>query len=489
MVFGQLEQQRVIAGLERRALQYRRHGERRDHAGEVQREQHQPLQVERPHRAHRDEGADQQRIDGQPRRAGHQRRDQDGGHAVADVGDRARGHDARHGAGEARQQRDEGPARQPDAAHHPVEQVGGARQVAAFLESQDEQEQKQDLWQEHQHAARAGDHAVHQQAAQRALRQHDEQPLARARHAGIDQLHRQRCPAEHGLEHCEQQRRQHREAGDRMQHHGIEPCQGALAGRLAVADDVEDAAGLALRVDDLGGRRVAVGQSAARRWLLLALQFLDQRVRPAGGHGDRLDHRQAELRLQCAGIETVATRSRDVAHVEGHHQRQAQRAQLEHQPQVESQVGGVQHADHDFGWRLASQPAEHRIARDRLVERGGRQAVGAGQVEDSIAPAARPAEAAFLALDRYAGVVGHLLVTAGEAIEKRRLAAVGDADQREPEFGRRSLSVHVRSRGCASPGPRRLRAAAARTGCGRAARPSGPRPARCCRPPRGVRPE
>ena len=45
----------------------------------------------------------------------------------------------------------------PDAAHQPVEQEGRARQVAAVLQQQDEEEQDQDLRQEHQHAADAGD--------------------------------------------------------------------------------------------------------------------------------------------------------------------------------------------------------------------------------------------------------------------------------------------------------------------------------------------
>ena len=58
----------------------------------------------------------------------------------------------------------------PTDAHHAVEQEGGARQVAGILEHQDEEEQDQDLRQEHQHAAGAGDHAVDQQAAQQARR-------------------------------------------------------------------------------------------------------------------------------------------------------------------------------------------------------------------------------------------------------------------------------------------------------------------------------
>ena len=58
----------------------------------------------------------------------------------------------------------------PTPAHQVVQQERGARQVARIFEQQDEEEEDQDLRQEHQHAAGAGDHAVHQQAAQRARR-------------------------------------------------------------------------------------------------------------------------------------------------------------------------------------------------------------------------------------------------------------------------------------------------------------------------------
>ena len=69
----------------------------------------------------------------------------------------------------------------PTRAHEPVEQEGGARQVAGILEREDEEEQDQDLRQEHQHAAGAGDDAVDQQAAQRAGRHTCCEPAAERR--------------------------------------------------------------------------------------------------------------------------------------------------------------------------------------------------------------------------------------------------------------------------------------------------------------------
>ena len=131
VVLGQLQQQRVVASLcsavrfSTQATGHRRRRCRRRTARTAP-----ALQVERADGPRRDEGADQQRVHRQPRRAGHQRRDHDGRQPVAQVRDGARRHDAGHGAGEARQQRDERAARQADAAHQAVEQEGGARQVA-----------------------------------------------------------------------------------------------------------------------------------------------------------------------------------------------------------------------------------------------------------------------------------------------------------------------------------------------------------------------
>ena len=132
-------------------LDHERHAERADDAGGVEAEHHQALQAEAaPDLRVGDEGRDDQGVDRDPRRAGHQRRDQDGGQPVALVVDHPRRHDAGDRAGEARQQRDEGAAVQAGAAHDAVHQERGARHVAEVFQQQDEEEQDQDLRQEHQ---------------------------------------------------------------------------------------------------------------------------------------------------------------------------------------------------------------------------------------------------------------------------------------------------------------------------------------------------
>jgi hypothetical protein len=208
----QLHHQRAHRAGAAEVLEQPCHGHGAEQSNGIEREHHQTLQAEAGQLALRHEGGDQQRVDRQARRAGHQRRQRHGHPAVARVGDGARGQDAGNRAGVARQQRDEAAPRQAQTAHQAVQQVGRARQVAAVLQHQDEGEQDQDLRQEDQHAADAGHHAVDQQAAQPALAglfaELRAEPLTHPGRAGLDPAHRRLGPGEDGLEDQEQQRRE-----------------------------------------------------------------------------------------------------------------------------------------------------------------------------------------------------------------------------------------------------------------------------------------
>ncbi len=391
-----------------------------------------PCRLNGPTGLRRDERGDHERIDGQARRAGHQRRDHDRRHAVAQVRDRARRHDAGHRAGEARQQRDERATRQPDAAHQAVEQVGRARQVAAVLEREDEEEQDQDLRQEHEHAADACDDAVDEQAPERAVRQRLLQERAERTDGAVDELHRRGRPAEHGLEHEEQHEGQDRGPRDGVHHERIESRERLLAHGLDVADHAQDAPHLALRLLDLVERGLAPLHRRAPPRMRQGLELLDEVSHAAVLDGDGFDDRHAEFALEQRAVEPVAAIDGEVAHVQRNDHRHAEVAQLEHEAQVEPQVGRVHHADDELGRRLVREPSEQEIARDRLVERRRRQAVRARQVEHLVqALLGGPDELAFLAFDRDARVVGDALAAAREPVEERRLAAVRHADERE----------------------------------------------------------
>ena len=347
--------------------------------------------------------------------------------------------------------------RESDAAHQPVEQKRGARQVAAVFEQQDEQEQDQDLRQEYQHAAGALDHAIDQQALQRTRGHAGAHCGAERGHAGIDQVHRHRGPTEHRLEHGEQQHRQQDRARDRVHHHGIETRERARAQRLDVAGKLQDAARLALGGGDLGrgigGHRRLPGLKLSGRGQLhqvivggtpraVALGLLrpahdiecrDQIALTRARNRNSLHDRQAQFRFEPCAIELEATAVRQVAHVQRNDHRLGQATQLEHQAQRQLQIGGIDHADDQLGGGFIAQLAVDDIARDGLIECRRHQAVGARQVDELILPAAISAvELTFLALDGNARVVRDLLPTASQPVEQCSFAAIGYPDQRDP---------------------------------------------------------
>ena len=109
--------------------------------------------------------AGQQHVHRQPRRAAHERRDEDRREAIAAIGNQPRAHDAGQRARVRREQRHERVARQAEAIQQPVHHERRAREVAGVLEQADEEEQQADLRQEHDRAGDAADDAVGQQVA------------------------------------------------------------------------------------------------------------------------------------------------------------------------------------------------------------------------------------------------------------------------------------------------------------------------------------
>ena len=127
------------------------------------------------------ERGDHHGVHRQPGRAGHERRNQDGGNAVALALDGARRHDGRHCAGVGREQRDKALAVQAHARHGLVGDDRCARQIAGVFQDADHQEQQQNLRQEDQHRAGSLPHAIDEQRTQVAVRQQ----IAQASAGGI----------------------------------------------------------------------------------------------------------------------------------------------------------------------------------------------------------------------------------------------------------------------------------------------------------------
>ena len=148
-----------------------------------------------------------------------------------------------------------------------------------------------------------------------------------------------------------------------------------------------------------------------------------------GTHGDGLDHRASQFSSELGTVDHQAAGPRHVNHVERHQHRPPELLQLEHQPQVQPQVGGVHHGDQRVGHAFAGTPAFDHLERDLLVRRGRLQAVCSRQVNHRDQATVGQPDLAHLAFDRDPGVVGDLLAGTGEQVEQRRLAAVRIAHQ------------------------------------------------------------
>ena len=157
------------------------------------------------------------------------------------------------------------------------------------------------------------------------------------------------------------------------------------------------------------------------------------------------DHRHAQPLFQPGQINGISVAAHLVHHIEGHHHRPSQLQKLQCQIKVPLQIGGVHNVDDHV--RLIP---DDEIPGDDLLHGVGAEGIDARQVHDGhvavlirnrlallLLPAHPPGEAhmglsavvmvqhgAGLLLHRYAGPVAHVLVGAGQLIEKSGLSAV-----------------------------------------------------------------
>jgi hypothetical protein len=317
-------------------------------------------------------------------------------------------------------------AMMPGMAQAKLDSSGmNARQVAAVFQHQDEEEQDQDLRQEHQYRAQAREHAVVQQAMQRAAGGKETGgPDAQPGDACLDAIHHRLRPGKHRLEDEEHQPGQDHHAHHRMQCPAVQRV--VDGGGFARHGDGGGKQLTDLRMHLGGGERDRIRRRGFRH---VAVDTLDQRLRTAPLHGHGLHHRHAKAPLQFVDVDHDAAPFGGVHHVQRQHHRAAQLAHFQHEAQVQAQVRGIGDADDEVGRSLARIASQADIAGDGFVRAGGGETVGAREIKQLEAAARRRHEAAFLALHGNAGVIGHLLPATGELVEQRGFAAVRVADQ------------------------------------------------------------
>ena len=368
---------------------------------------------------------------------GHQWRDKDRGDSLTRIGDAARAHDAGNRARETRQQGNERAAGQADLDHHPIEQEGCAWQIARFLQHEDEEEQHQNLGQEAEYRAQATEEAVDDQTSQRTVGQPGADLLAQPAEAVADGIRHGFADEVHRLEYQEHHGSEHDHAEHRMQRDAVQAFVDAVGHRGRTHRRRHDPTdfGVKIAAREIGHCNAACACVARTAISGEVVERLDQRAYAGADNRHRFHDGNAQLARERGHIDFDAASTGSVHHVQGQYGGATQRQHFEHEAQMQAQVRGVDHAHDHLGNRFARIGAVQDVVRDLLVETGGREAVGAGQVEHADRCARGRDERAFLALDGDAGIVGDLLARAGQAIEECGLAAVGVADEGDAERG------------------------------------------------------
>ncbi len=182
----------------------------------------------------RHEGADQQRVDGKPRRAGHERRHQDRHQAVARRRDRARRHDAGDGARVGGEQRHEGCA--PRGRSCPSR--GRPRRPRAPCSRRPRADR------EARRAARSGAGRSPPSRRRRPGRRARKSATSewgrarvdgagRGRDGAVDRVHGGRRPGEDQLEEGHHDDREEQRAPERVQHEAVDRLGEAVVARGA----------------------------------------------------------------------------------------------------------------------------------------------------------------------------------------------------------------------------------------------------------------
>ena len=189
------------------------------------------------------EGRNDQGVNGQTRRAGHERGDENGRDPVPLAFDRAGGHDGGNGAGVSGEQRDERFSLQSDARHRAIGDQGRAREVARVLEDADKQEQDEDLGQEDHDRADARPDAFDQQRPEDRVREQRGDHAPRPVDSGLDPIHQRHGGGEDALEDGDDHERKNQRSGQRVQEDGVEPAGPMRGGGRMISGAVADARG------------------------------------------------------------------------------------------------------------------------------------------------------------------------------------------------------------------------------------------------------
>src|SRR5262249_4003696 len=145
------------------------------------------------------------------------------------------------------------------------------------------------------------------------------------------------------------------------------------------------------------------------------IDCFDELLFAARPDGYGLNHGHTQRLLECLAVQPVASPLRQVAHVQRHQHWTTNTLQIQYEAQIETEIGCVDHANHEVWRRLGCMPTEHDVAGDRLIQGGRLQAISTGEVDQAENPTRLGAgETTFLTLYGDARVVGDFLAASGQ---------------------------------------------------------------------------
>jgi hypothetical protein len=377
--------------------------------------------------------------------------------ALAWVAEDAGRGDRRDVAAEPHHQREEGLARQADAAHQAIGDHGGTGHVARVLQHSEEDEHKGHQRHERQQHPDARDETVHEQSLDPAAAQTDRLQACAGPvgdgpgEQGIEPVLQRRCDGGRDLEDEphdaeEDQRPRHRMRGDpvdlvRAAHPLLTGAGGASGDRVG---DPGEPLVLALQVVGRGGQVARLRHCLGERFADRPGEVVESDAVTRIHHDDRA----AEPLGEGEAVDLDARLAGQVGH--GQRDDDAARgfAQLGHEVERTRQVGGIHGHDRDV-WTLGGGRIEEQCSGEFLVRAERVQAVGTGKVDqrELRRGVGRAAAVAVLTLadlvarleapgtpadvDGGAGPVPGDGAQSGEAVEQRRLADVGGSGERD----------------------------------------------------------
>ena len=315
-VLRQLQNEGRLAGFEDGAFEQPRGGHGADKAGQIEAEHDDGAQAEESVQVGDvgDEGGDQQHVDRQARRAGHEGRDQDGGEAVALVLDGARGHDGRNSAGVGGEQRDEGLAVESDGAHDAVGDERGAGQVAGVFEDSDEEKEQKNLRQEDEHRGDALPCAVEQQRLKPSGGQQRADQVANAGEDVAKAVGERLADGEDHFKDADDDEQKQQRSPDAVEQDIVDLARALDRERGAVAGAAADLRGPAVRAGGVAhdGQGERLGGGAVG----LLMEEERNGVQAGAVYGADLGHGRAQFAGQLEGVDVAAAGLHQVAHVE-----------------------------------------------------------------------------------------------------------------------------------------------------------------------------